>query len=132
LKQQNPRIRGGSRDSADASFLELSTPDQIPEYLISTFLQIGHLTMTSPVSPAPVGYTFRAENETPANLLYTLVLRGYRAPGALGMSAEAVLDQWAAEKGIDRQDENSFDSDTFPKIITSDQLTDDDAEWVGF
>lgn len=70
-----------------------------------------------------LGYTYQAENFTPDGLVAELVAKGTRAPGALGMSAEHVLDQWATEDGIDREDEWSFDSGDFPKVI-DDDLTD--------
>jgi hypothetical protein len=37
---------------------------------------------------------------------------------------EAVLDAVALERGINRQDEHSYDSDDFPKVVFVDQLGD--------
>lgn len=70
-----------------------------------------------------IGYTYQAENFTPDGLVAELVSAGTRAPGALGMGAEFVLDQWATETGLDREDEWSYDSENFPKVI-DDDLTD--------
>ena len=67
-----------------------------------------------------IGYTFKAENYTPKGLIEHLVNEGVRSPGAYGMSAEDVLDQWAGEEGVDRDDEWSFDSSDFPKPLDSD------------
>jgi hypothetical protein len=67
------------------------------------------------------GYTYRANMFSPADLIAYLVMRGDRSPGALGMDAEDVLDQWAGEEGIDRDDETTFDSDDFPKVVFADQ-----------
>lgn len=64
-----------------------------------------------------IGYTFQAEDYTPKGLVQHLVDEGIRSPGALGMSPEDVLDQWATEEGVDRDDEWSYDSSNFPKPI---------------
>lgn len=39
---------------------------------------------------------------------------------------EVVLTQIAAANGIDRFDENSFDSDDFPKVVFSSQIEDEE------
>jgi hypothetical protein len=37
-----------------------------------------------------------------------------------GMNTEDVLDHYAQRAGVNRDDEHSFDSDDFPKTVTSD------------
>lgn len=73
------------------------------------------------------GYTFNAENYTPENLVEELIKRGRLSPGARGMLVEEALDQLAAVDGseddFDREDEYSFDSDDFPKVIKDEQVT---------
>jgi hypothetical protein len=39
---------------------------------------------------------------------------------------EERLDQWAEEQGINRDREDTFDSDDFPKIVFRDMLDDDE------
>lgn len=86
--------------------------------------------MASPVDI--VGYTYMAANFTPDALIEEMVSRGELSPAARDMGAEEVLDQHAAANGIDRQDEHTFDSDDFPKVIFEDHLTTDDHEWMGW
>ncbi|MEY4081121.1 MAG: hypothetical protein RL430_1551 [Actinomycetota bacterium] len=43
-----------------------------------------------------------------------------------GSFAEQDLDALARERGIDRMDEHTFDSDDFPKVIFSTQVEDDE------
>lgn len=76
-----------------------------------------------------VGYTYKADNYLPETLIELMISNGTASPGARGMSAEDVLDQIAATNGIDREDEYSFDTDDFPKVIFVDQITEDDADW---
>jgi hypothetical protein len=66
---------------------------------------------------SPVAYMFQADLYTPAGLVNRLVELGIRSPGAWSMSAEDVLDQWANDEGVERNDEYSFNSDDFPKVI---------------
>ncbi len=42
------------------------------------------------------------------------------------MPAEAVLDQCARALAIDRDDETTFDSDEFPKVVHLDHLAADE------
>lgn len=77
-----------------------------------------------------VGYTYRAENHLPAHLIEALIAEGRLSPGARGMDADEALDQLAAVEGIDRQDEYSFDSDEFPKVILVGNVTEDDEDWL--
>jgi hypothetical protein len=67
-----------------------------------------------------VGYTYRAENITPEHLL-ELLNTGTQNPHT---DVEVALDEWANVIGINREDEFSFDSDKFPKVIFRDQLAD--------
>lgn len=48
------------------------------------------------------------------------------AEGASRMSTEDDLNEIADAFGINRQDESSFDSGDFPKVVFRDQLGDDD------
>jgi len=77
------------------------------------------------------GYTYRADNHRPDELVELLIGEGRLAPGARGMDADEALDQLAAVEGFDREDETSFDSDEFPKVILRINLTEDDEEWLG-
>ncbi|WP_128646311.1 hypothetical protein [Rhodococcus sp. BS-15] len=78
------------------------------------------------------GYTYQAENYRPGDLVELLISAGEAAPGARGMTPEEVLDQIAGERGIERLDERTFDSNDFPKVILEDQVTEDDrATWYG-
>lgn len=43
-----------------------------------------------------------------------------------GFNTEAWLDRCAEVLGIDREDESTFDSDDFPKVVFRDQLEDDE------
>lgn len=75
-----------------------------------------------------VGYTYRAENYMPANLIEVLIANGEASPAARDMNVEEVLNQIAGANAIDRMDEYSFDSSEFPKVIFDSQLTEDD-DW---
>jgi hypothetical protein len=76
------------------------------------------------------GYTFNAENYSPENLVEELIQRGQLSPGARGMVVEDALNQLAEihtsgldeDDPFDRDDEYTFDSDDFPKIITEQQV----------
>ena len=67
--------------------------------------------MSSATGTQIVGYAFESEMVT---------ARGIKAIfGAEhdSCTAEELLDSMARERGIDRLDERSFDSDTFPKVV---------------
>ena len=64
-----------------------------------------------------VGYSFRADIYCPEHIVPALG-RGTMPAYA----AEEELDAIAAETGIDRGDESSFDSDDFPKVAFRDQV----------
>lgn len=77
-----------------------------------------------------VGYTYRADNHRPDALVEALIREGRLAPGARGMDPDEALDQLAAIEGVNRQDEYTFDSDEFPKVILFVNITEDDEEWL--
>ncbi len=68
-----------------------------------------------------VGYVYLAAEHTPEQLHAEYVERWIEgracSPAARDMSMEDILNQRAAAEGIDRDDEYSFDSDDFPKVI---------------
>jgi hypothetical protein len=83
-----------------------------------------------------IGYTYRAENYTPEGVIRALAtgpgedFDGWAlAQGADPMSVEDNLSEIAYAFGIDRQDETSFDSNYFPKVILRDSgLTEEDLQ----
>jgi len=64
-----------------------------------------------------IGYTYRANNYTPAALIGYMMHIRELSPAAIDMHPEDALDQLAGAYCIDREDEFSFDSDKFPKVI---------------
>lgn len=46
-----------------------------------------------------------------------MVAAGDLSPAARDMDVEEVLDQHAGALGLDRGDEQTFDSETFPKVV---------------
>lgn len=72
-----------------------------------------------------VAYTYKADVYMPEDLIERLIADGIASPGARGMYVEEVLDQIAGANAIDRDDESSFDSDEFPKVVFRDQFDDD-------
>lgn len=64
-----------------------------------------------------VAYTYQAETLCPG-----CINRQFNADGRLGYDAEPALDWHAKLRGIDRQDEASFDSCEFPKVVFADQI----------
>ncbi len=68
-----------------------------------------------------VAYSF-PETYCPEHLIEEMIVRGMASPGARGMAVEDVLDQIAGATGIDRQDERTFDSSEFPKVIFSSDI----------
>ena len=79
----------------------------------------------------PVGYEYKDRRYSGPDLIRHLVDTRVLSPGALGMGAEWALDQHAGANAIDRDDDGSFDSDFFPKLISRDQLSCSDIEWAG-
>lgn len=76
------------------------------------------------------GYTYQADNHKPSELVEVLIGQGKLAPGARGMDPDEALMQLAGVEGIDREDEYSFDSDEFPKVILVGQLSEHDLDWL--
>jgi hypothetical protein len=78
-----------------------------------------------------IGYTYKADNYTPGALIKHMVHIRELSPAARwDMTPEGALDQLAAAYGIDRDNEYSFDSDEFPKVIGS-WMDADPLEFVG-
>lgn len=78
------------------------------------------------------GYTFRADVYCPDCIIEALptgegeAYDGWAlAPGAGPMSTEDNLNEIALAFGIDRQDERTFDSSDFPKVIFHSQVEGD-------
>jgi hypothetical protein len=69
-----------------------------------------------------VAYTYEAEILCPACLIGRLVHEG-KVPD-VDDPAETVLDIHAAFEHVDRQDESTFDSDDFPKVVFASQVED--------
>lgn len=67
-----------------------------------------------------VGYTFNADQYCPEHIVEQL---DGQAP-VVGSEAESKLDYIAGMLGIDRQDEHSYDSGDFPKVIFADSVHD--------
>lgn len=68
-----------------------------------------------------VGYIYAADVWGPdcECLIREMIARREASPAALDMPVEQVLDQIASANAIDRSDELSFDSDDFPKPVSS-------------
>ena len=79
-----------------------------------------------------VAYAFQAELLCPGCTIVKLPTSdgeefdGWTLARGVRMSAEENLDEIATAFGIDRQDESSFDSDHFPKVVFADQITEGD------
>lgn len=73
-----------------------------------------------------VAYTFRAENLCPDCTVKAVCAdrRLATTPAAWEMGAEDLLEQLAAYHGIAREDERSYDSDEFPKVVFGSQVKD--------
>jgi len=69
-----------------------------------------------------VAYAYAADIYCPACTVSELMARGLAAPAAADMDTEDVLDQIAGANAIDRDDERSFDSNEFPKVVFRDQI----------
>lgn len=70
-------------------------------------------------------YTFQADIYCPDCIISQV------EPGSTreGYSYEALLDEIAAERGIQRMDEHTFDSDDFPKVVFHDSI--EESEFCG-
>lgn len=77
-----------------------------------------------------VGYVYKAEQYTPAGIIESGIHAGWLSPGARGMSVEDALDQAAQYLGVERDDERTFDTDDFPKVILAHEVEGDDENFV--
>lgn len=66
-------------------------------------------------SDDPVAYVFQADMHCPGCTLG--LVRGARHAPAAASTVEAALDHFARLARIDRYDEYSYDSGTFPKVV---------------
>jgi hypothetical protein len=79
-----------------------------------------------------IAYTYRADNYCPDCIIPELLKRAEIAAkadtseGLWRWDVEGELDAIARIVGIDRQDENTFDSDDFPKVVFADMVEDED------
>jgi hypothetical protein len=71
-------------------------------------------------------YSFQASLVCPACIVGLISGGGDTEPVPVppGLTAEEGLTVLAAQRGIDRMSEHTFDSDQFPKIVFRDQLED--------
>ena len=69
-----------------------------------------------------VGYTYQADTYTPEGIVEALIANRELSPAARDMRVEDALDQAAEASAIDRQDESSFDSGDFPKVVFAYQM----------
>lgn len=73
-----------------------------------------------------VGYVYKADTYCPDHIVGRLPtgpsedFDGWALAHGVTMSVEDNLDEIAAAFGIDREDEYSFDSDYFPKVVFRD------------
>lgn len=78
-----------------------------------------------------VGYTYQGDTLCPRCMIERMIIRGEAGPTARDMDVESVLDQIAEANAIDRMDEHTFDTDTFPKVIFSSQTEGDTCHLCG-
>ena len=71
-----------------------------------------------------VAYSYQSETLHPACVIERMIANREASPAARDMDTEEVLDQIAGANAIDRQDEMSFDSGDFPKVVFADGITD--------
>lgn len=69
-----------------------------------------------------VGYDYNGRQLCAYCLIETLISVGEASPAARDMDTDDVLDQIAQANAIDRDDESSYDSDEFPKVIFRDSV----------
>lgn len=76
----------------------------------------------------PAAYIFKADMYCPGCIVGAMVstqgFKGWGLAGGITMPVEENLDEIAAAFAIDRDDETSFDSDEFPKVVFADQVGD--------
>ena len=76
-----------------------------------------------------VAYVFNADIHTPIGVLYALEEQGRLTAHERGtLTPEEALDILAAREGVNRSDENTFDSDAFPKVVFDYEI-DEINEW---
>ncbi len=68
-------------------------------------------------------YIYKADIYCPGCIPYILTAN----PVFQELPTEEILHRMALDFGIDRLDENTFDSDEFPKVVFGDFLTKDDS-----
>lgn len=68
-------------------------------------------------SDEPLGFMFQAEIYCPACMTEILIERGEASPAARDMITCEVLEQISHAAGVDFDDEYSYDSDDFPKVV---------------
>jgi hypothetical protein len=73
-----------------------------------------------------VAYTYLADIHCENCIAFKFEQPEDEAPSAMTHDAEEILDYAAKQRGIDRMDEYSFDSDEFPKVVFSTQIEDDE------
>ena len=79
-----------------------------------------------------VGYTYRAETFCPEHIIQQLptgegeTFDGWKLAEGVQMSTEDNLNEIAAAFGIIREEESSFDSEFFPKVIFASQVDEHD------
>ena len=82
-----------------------------------------------------VGYMFRAAIYCPNHIVDAITdtedFDGWKLSEAIRMDVEDNLNEIAAAFGYNRQDESSFDSEDFPKVIFRDQAEDTYCETDG-
>jgi hypothetical protein len=67
-------------------------------------------------------YTYRADLYCPECIVEPLIVTGEASQAARDMDPEEVLDQIAGANAINREDEETFDSDDIPKVAFANQL----------
>lgn len=68
-------------------------------------------------------YTYKADIYCVDCIIEVMLLGGEASPAARDMPVEEALDQIAEANATDRYNESTFDSDDFPKVVFSDQLS---------
>lgn len=75
------------------------------------------------------GYSFNASNYCPTDMGRIALEDMYGVNWELAprnLTIEDILSTWATKKGIDREDESSYDQADFPKVIFVSDTTDED------
>lgn len=70
-------------------------------------------------SNEPQAYTFQADVYCPACMIEVMIDRGDASPAARDMVSVEVMEQISHAAGVDFDDEYSYDSDDFPKLVTN-------------